>query len=259
MNLEVIIAITSFVASILTFISGFGLGTILLPIFSLFFSIEVAIAATAIVHLFNNIFKSVITLKKTNWEVVVKFGVPSIIGAFLGSFILQYLIDYGTALIHLDFGLFNTETNVLKICIGLLILLFTIFELLDIKNKIIQSDKVFYFGGALSGFFGGISGHQGALRTLFLSKFKMDKHAFIATGICIAMAVDLTRIPIYLNQDFVNFNSKIFTGILVAIIFAFMGAIIGKLILNKIKIKLLYRIVAVFLIGFSICFTLGVI
>ena len=259
MNLEVIIAITSFVASILTFISGFGLGTILLPIFSLFFSIEVAIAATAIVHLFNNIFKSVITLKKTNWEVVVKFGVPSIIGAFLGSFLLQYLIDYGTTLIHLDFGLLNTETNVLKICIGLLILLFTIFELLDIKNKIIQSDKVFYFGGALSGFFGGISGHQGALRTLFLSKFKMDKHAFIATGICIAMAVDLTRIPIYLNQDFVNFNSKIFTGILVAIIFAFMGAIIGKLILNKIKIKLLYRIVAVFLIGFSICFIFGVI
>ena len=87
----------------------------------------------------------------------------------------------------------------------------------------------------------------------------MDKHAFIATGICIALTVDLTRIPIYLNQDFVNFNSKIFMGILVAILFAFMGAIIGKLILNKIKIKLLYRIVAVFLIGFSICFTLGVI
>ena len=142
MNLEVIIAITSFVASILTFISGFGLGTILLPIFSLFFSIEVAIAATAIVHLFNNIFKSVITLKKTNWEVVVKFGAPSIIGAFLGSFILQYLIDYETTLIHFDFGSFYTETNVLKICIGLLILLFTIFELMDIKSKIIKSEKV---------------------------------------------------------------------------------------------------------------------
>ena len=259
MNLEVIIAITSFVASILTFISGFGLGTILLPIFSLFFSIEIAIAGTAIVHLFNNIFKSVITLKKTNWEVVIKFGAPSIIGAFIGSFILQYLIDHGTNLIQLDFGSFILETNVLKICIGLLILLFTIFELVDIKNKIIQSDKVFYLGGALSGFFGGISGHQGALRTLFLSKFKMDKHVFIATGICIAMAVDLTRIPVYLNQDFVKFNSKIFTALLVAVLFAFMGAIIGKLILNKIKIKLLYRIVAIFLISFSICFTFGVI
>lgn len=210
-------------------------------------------------HMFNNIFKSVITIKKTNWEVVIKFGAPSIIGAFLGSFILQYLIVHGTTLIHLAFGSYNMETNVLKICIGLLILLFTIFELMNIKNKITQSEKVFYFGGALSGFFGGISGHQGALRTLFLSKFKMDKHEFIATGICIALAVDITRIQIYLNQDFINFNSKIFTALMIAILFAFLGAIIGKHILNKIKIKLLYRIVALFLIGFSLSFIVGLV
>ena len=57
MQIEVIIAVASVFASLLTFISGFGLGTVLLPVFSLFFDIEVAIAATAIVHLFNNIFK----------------------------------------------------------------------------------------------------------------------------------------------------------------------------------------------------------
>ena len=53
MQIEVIIAVTSVFASLLTYISGFGLGTLLLPVFSLFFDIEVAIAATAIVHLFN--------------------------------------------------------------------------------------------------------------------------------------------------------------------------------------------------------------
>jgi len=38
-------------------LSGFGLGTLLLPVFALFFPLPVAIAATALVHLANNFFK----------------------------------------------------------------------------------------------------------------------------------------------------------------------------------------------------------
>ena len=92
MQIEVIIAVTSVFASLLTFISGFGLGTLLLPVFSLFFDIEVAIAATAVVHLFNNIFKYFLTFKQINWEVVLKFGIPSIGGAIIGSILLNYIV-----------------------------------------------------------------------------------------------------------------------------------------------------------------------
>ena len=53
----VIISIVALLVSGLTFFSGFGLGTLLMPAFALFFPIEVAVAATAIVHLANNIFK----------------------------------------------------------------------------------------------------------------------------------------------------------------------------------------------------------
>jgi uncharacterized membrane protein YfcA len=52
-----IICVAAFGASILTFFSGFGLGTILTPIFMIFFPVEVAIALTGVVHFFNNIFK----------------------------------------------------------------------------------------------------------------------------------------------------------------------------------------------------------
>jgi hypothetical protein len=44
-------------ASFLTFYSGFGLGTILLPVFALFFPVELAVGLTGIVHLLNNLFK----------------------------------------------------------------------------------------------------------------------------------------------------------------------------------------------------------
>ncbi|MHB8259583.1 MAG: hypothetical protein ACYDCN_05425 [Bacteroidia bacterium] len=53
----VIISTVALVASLLTFFSGFGLGTILTPVFVLFFPVEVAIALTGIVHLLNNFFK----------------------------------------------------------------------------------------------------------------------------------------------------------------------------------------------------------
>jgi hypothetical protein len=47
----VIIPAVALLASLLTFFSGFGLGTILLPAFAIFFPINIAVALTAIVHL----------------------------------------------------------------------------------------------------------------------------------------------------------------------------------------------------------------
>ncbi len=45
-----IIGIAAFVTAILAFFSGFGLGTILTPVFVIFFPVEVAIALTGVVH-----------------------------------------------------------------------------------------------------------------------------------------------------------------------------------------------------------------
>ncbi|MGB0431657.1 MAG: sulfite exporter TauE/SafE family protein, partial [Bacteroidia bacterium] len=53
----VIISIVAFATAILTFFSGFGLGTILTPVFAIFFPIDQAIALTGVVHFANNIFK----------------------------------------------------------------------------------------------------------------------------------------------------------------------------------------------------------
>jgi uncharacterized protein len=51
-----IITLASFVTAILTFFSGFGLGTVLTPVFAIFFPIDLAIALTGVVHFGNNLF-----------------------------------------------------------------------------------------------------------------------------------------------------------------------------------------------------------
>ncbi|MEK9138207.1 MAG: sulfite exporter TauE/SafE family protein, partial [Bacteroidota bacterium] len=55
-----IVCTIALLASGLTLFSGFGLGTLLLPAFILFFPPDVAVGMTAIVHFLNNIFKLVL-------------------------------------------------------------------------------------------------------------------------------------------------------------------------------------------------------
>ena len=65
-----VICAVALLASALTFFSGFGLGTLLLPAFALFVPIEQAVALTAIVHLLNSLFKLLLTGKHADWRVV---------------------------------------------------------------------------------------------------------------------------------------------------------------------------------------------
>ena len=73
-----IICTVALLASALTFFSGFGLGTLLLPAFVLFFPIEQAVALTAIVHFLNSLFKLALTGRHADRKVVVRFGLPAI-------------------------------------------------------------------------------------------------------------------------------------------------------------------------------------
>ena len=86
-----IISVVAFFAAILTFFSGFGLGTILTPVMMIFFPVEIAVAYTGIVHFSNNIFKLFIIGFNANKRVIIKFGIPAILAAFLGSYILVNL------------------------------------------------------------------------------------------------------------------------------------------------------------------------
>src|SRR5438552_18911607 len=84
----VIICLIAFIGSGLTLFSGFGLGTLLTPVFAIFFPIELAIGMTAIVHFLNNVFKLFLLGKYAHKKIVLKFGIPSLIAAFIGAWIL---------------------------------------------------------------------------------------------------------------------------------------------------------------------------
>ena len=252
-----IIALTALLGSALTFFSGFGLGTILVPVFALFFPIDLAIAMTAIVHFLNNLFKLVLVGKGANKEVVIKFGIPSLLASFLGAFVLTRLAaNFGT--IEFSMGSANYSTTALKISIGAILFFFALVELLPDLNRLQFNQRYFMLGGALSGFFGGLSGNQGALRSMFLIKANLSKESFIATGVVIACMVDVARLSIYSNKLFSLQLSLPYYTILIACLSAFIGAYFGNKLIKKVTLKLVQGIVAVALMTFSILLLFGV-
>ena len=79
-------------------------------------------------------------------------------------------------------------------------------------------------GGLTSGFFGGLCGHQGALRSLFPLRSGLAKEAIIASGVTIAYLVDLTRLPTYVTRDLVTTAQEQGPLLLASTFAAFIGS-----------------------------------
>ena len=191
-----IICSVALIASGLTFFSGFGLGTLLLPAFALFFAVERAVALTAIVHFLNGLFKLFLLWRHIDRAVVVRFGALAIAGALAGAWSLLWLSE---ARPLLSYSLFGRSMEILpvKLIVGLLLLVFACVELLPFFRNLSFSPRFLPVGGLLSGFFGGLAGMQGALRAAFLIKAGLSKEGYVATSSAIASLIDITRLSVY--------------------------------------------------------------
>jgi len=254
----ILIAVTALFASGLTLFSGFGLGTILLPAFALFFPVDTAVAMTAIVHLLNNIFKLFLVGKHVNKEVVLKFGLPAFLFALAGALLL---VQFSELPAIASYTLAGSDFFVtpLKLVIGILILLFALLDFFPVFKSLAVEKKWLPLGGVLSGFFGGLSGHQGALRSAFLIKSGLSKESFIATGVTIATIIDLSRLFIYSARFQMEFTDDNVLILLTALIAAFLGAFIGARLIKKVALESIHILVGVLLIVIAVGIGLGII
>lgn len=253
-----VICLIALLGSGLTLFSGFGLGTILLPVFGLFFPIEIAVVLTALVHFMNNIFKLLLFGKKAHKEVVFKFGIPALVFAFLGAYLLKLLTEM-QPLFQYTIAEKTFEIMPLKLSIGLLLILFALFDFIP-KLKNLEFDKKYLsIGGVLSGFFGGLSGHQGALRSAFLIRSGLSKESFIATGVVIACLVDISRLSIYFSKIMNHELALNYKLVLLATLSAFLGVYFGNKLLQKTTYKSIQNIVAMLLFAYGFLLIFGII
>ncbi len=246
-----VISIAALFASGLTLFSGFGLGTLLMPVVAIFFPVEIAIAITAMVHLANNAFKVALLGKKANRSVLLSFGIPAVAFAFFGALVLGWLSGIPPILEYTAFGN-QVQVSPLKLVVGILILAFVALELSPGFSSVALDRKYLPYGGVVSGFFGGLSGHQGAFRSMFLLKAGLNKEEFVATGVMLAVMVDMSRMLIYGWEMTGQHRAVQWPLVIAASVSAFIGAYFGSKLLKKITIHSIQIVVSILLVAVSL-------
>jgi len=253
-----VICLAALFAAILTFFSGFGLGTILMPVFAIFFPIDIAIALTGVVHFSNNLFKISLVGKNADKAVLVRFAIPAIIASFAGAWLLLRITEMPALF---TYSLWDKEFDVMpvKLVIAILLVVFSVLEIAPSVQRIQFNRNKLVLGGVLSGFFGGLTGIQGAIRSAFLIKSGLTKEAYIATRVVIACLVDFTRLSVYGSRfKDANLNEHL-PLIISATLAAITGAFIGSKLLKKITLQFIQKLVAVMLVIIAIGLGAGLI
>ena len=213
----IIAALGAFVAAALTVPAGFGLSTILTPFVLLLMGPHEAVAVVAVVHGAHNAAKCWSMWDSVDLSAFRHYGVWLVAGAVLGA-ILQNQVPQ----------------EPLLIIIGTFLIILPILSLSERWTGYTIPESNDQIGGFGSGFLGGLSGHQGALRAMFLTRRIPNKMAYAATASILALCVDLSRIPVYLifRPEELLAHTQI---TLVLVISAITGVRVGKRWLKSLK------------------------
>lgn len=253
-----LICMAAFAASGLTLFSGFGLGTLLMPVVAIFLPVPVAVAVTAAVHLLNNAFKLGLLWRNVHRRTLVAFGIPALLAAVPGALLLDGLAGMAPVARYAWLG-HDHEITPVKLAAGALLMLFAAAEMAPFLHRLANHRLGLACGGLLSGFFGGLSGHQGAFRSAFLIKAGLDAPSFVATNAAIAVLVDASRLVIYgLTFDLALMRPQ-GALILLATVSAFLGVFLGTRLLKKMTVAFLQKLVAAMLYLLGVLLMAGII
>ena len=205
------ISILTLIATAIGTITGFGTSTLMIPVLVIFFPPVEVIFLVAIIHWFGNIWKITLFRSDFNLRLLVLFGIIGLATSYLGAYI----------------SLGANEQILLRL-LGVFLAGYALFLIFQSKFRISAGNLTALSGGALSGFFAGMFGIGGAIRSMFLTAFDLPKAVYIATAGAIGLLVDSVRIITYFTGG-ATMPKELWYGLLLFIPISFAGAQIAKM------------------------------
>ena len=216
--------LAALVSEIAGTVAGFGSSTVFLPLALFFVDFKSALVLVAFLHIFGNLARLNFFRRGLDVRLLVKFGLPGVLFSLIGALLVSAF-----------------PPSALKFALGLFLVVYSLFSFWQDKLRLKPTGFNLSLGGGLSGFLAGLIGTGGALRSAFLTAFGLPKDTYLATSAAAALAVDLTRIPVYLSQGFLE--KSYYPHVLLLLIVAFLGSYLGKLIVTRIPQPLFRKIV----------------
>ena len=231
--MNIAIFCTSILAAGVASVTGFGVGSIITPVLSLYLPTKLAIAATSIPHLVATALRFWMLRSHVDRKVLIGFGLTSAIGGLIG------------ALLHAQF-----ETPSIALIFGVILIFSGFMGASGFSERLRFNGIGAWIGGAVSGILGGLVGNQGGIRSAALLSFNIPKSAFVATATAIALIVDGARMPIYMATQSSEILARL-DLISIATAGVIIGTIAGARVLRGINEVTFRRIVSslIFLLG----------
>jgi uncharacterized membrane protein YfcA len=223
------LALIALVGTIVGTVTGFGTSTIMIPVLLLYFPPIEAIFLVSIIHYFGDIWKVMLFREGFNWKLIALFGVVGMIPSYIGASIS-----------------INLDKTILLRLMGAFFIAYFAFLVFKSKFKIGVGTKTAVLGGVFAGFSAGVFGLGGPIRAAVLSAYDMPKAVFIATGAVIGLMVDAARMVAYFMAD-TPLPSHLRWSLGLFIVLSFIGAQIGKYIVDKIPQEKFRNVIAAFL------------
>ena len=189
-------------------IAGFGIGSLLTPAIAHAAGAKIAVAAVSIPHAIGTSIRFWRFRRDVDWTIVRSFGLTSATGGVTGA-------------------LLNTwaSSRALEIVFGSLLVLAGSSQVTGAAKRWRLHGALAWLGGALSGFFGGLVGNQGGIRTAAMLGFNVGKRQFVATTTAVALLIDIARVPV-----FIAFEGRQLMALWPFMIIATLGVIAGTLL-----------------------------
>lgn len=224
---DFLVVVVGFLAGLTASVAGFGIGSFLIPLVSLQTGTKVAIALVSLPHFLGSVSRFWLLKSKVNRRILIRFGLLSAAGGL------------GGALLHIFF-----VSNFLQVVFAIMLITAGILGGLRVSERLRFGKKSAALIGFASGFFGGLVGEQGGIRSVALLNFDIEKEAFIATATATALIVDMVRMPVY----FLTQSGQVSQFLLILILSSvavIAGTFAGNTLLKKIPEVAFKRIVSV--------------
>ncbi|MEC7695422.1 MAG: sulfite exporter TauE/SafE family protein [Candidatus Thermoplasmatota archaeon] len=221
----------AFLAAALTVPAGFGLSTMLTPVVLLMMGPHEAVAVVAVVHGAHNAGKFLALRDSVDFSAFRHYGIWLVVGAVIGAALQS-----------------KVPQDPLLALIGSFLILLPLLTLSESWTGMSIPEANDRVGGFGSGFMGGLSGHQGALRAMFLTRRLPDKMAYAATASVLALCVDLSRVPVYLYFRSEEMSEHLQVTLLL-VVAALLGVRAGKRWLEAMKAEWIHNLVMAGIVG----------
>jgi len=233
-----VVSVLIFVDSVVSFVCGFGMSTLLIPILLLWYPVHVVLVLVGFLHLVSNLNKVLLLTQAIDWKLFSWLGIPAICMSVAGAYLTSYI-----------------PRDLFLRILGLVLLVYVLVSLFYEHIKFPRKPLFSLFAGGVYGFIEGLTGIGGVMRVSLFYAYTLPPAVFIATSGFLALLVDVARVGTYLRAGmpdvFMWWHYVLFVTMATA------GSVAGRSLINVLPARFIRYLIVVAIVLVSIKFVVA--